>query len=214
MRMGFPPWLNLDGRPARCKLCSFPNRLRGRPSVLLEALTAQMKTQVCMYVAMAAIVIVTGAVPIASQTPTATRQASPQSAAKPVSMDLAVHNRHNKPVLDLKPEDISVTDNGKPAKLTDLRLVNGKPQDKPLITLLFDRPGMSDSNKKKDDFLFGASGSQARGTSRKLQQIATKFLRAYRGDCSRSRTRDLWKEVYGECRGAAPGASGQDRAGS
>jgi len=138
-----------------------------------------MKAQVCMYTAMAAIVVLIGAVPMVSQTPATTGQASPQSAAQPVSLDLAVRDRHNKPILDLKPVEISVSDNGKPATLTDLRLVNGKQQDKPLITLFFDRPGMPDSKKKTDDFLVGGSGSQARETSRKLKQVATRFLRAF-----------------------------------
>jgi VWFA-related protein len=151
-----------------------------------------MKAQVCMYAAMAAIVVMTGAVPIVSQMPAATGQASSQSAAEPVSLDLAVHDRHNKPVLDLKPEEISVTDNGKPAKLTDLRLVTGKQQDKPLITLLFDRPGMADSKKKKDDFLFGGSGSQAQANSRKLQQVATKFLRAFPSGGFQFAVVDVW----------------------
>jgi hypothetical protein len=107
-----------------------------------------MKAQVCMYAAMAAICAVTGAVPIVCQTPAATGQSSAQSAAEPVSLDVAVRDRHNKLVLDLKPEEISVTDNGKPAKLTDHRLVNGKQEDKPLITLFFDRPGIPDSKKR------------------------------------------------------------------
>ena len=137
-----------------------------------------MKAQVFMYAAMASIAAMPGAAPIVSQTPAATGQSSPQSAAEPVSLDVAVRDRHDRTVLDLRPEEISVTDNGKPAKLTDLHLVNGKQQDEPLITLFFDRPGIPDS-KKKDDFVFGGSGSQARGTSRKLQQIATKFVNAF-----------------------------------
>ena len=42
-----------------------------------------------------------------------------------VSLDLAVKDKHRKPVLDLKPEDIEVTDNGIPVTLKDFRLVQG-----------------------------------------------------------------------------------------
>ncbi|MGA2219955.1 MAG: hypothetical protein ABSG51_17845, partial [Terracidiphilus sp.] len=31
-----------------------------------------------------------------------------------VSLDLVVHDKHHKPVLDLKPEEVAVTDNGTP----------------------------------------------------------------------------------------------------
>jgi VWFA-related protein len=119
-----------------------------------------------------------GAAPLVSQTPAATGQASLQSAGQLVSLDLVVRDRHNKPVLDLKPEQVTVTDNGKPARLTDLRLVNGTQQNEPLISLLFDRPGMEDTQRKSEDSVFGTSASAARGTSRKLRQLASKFLNA------------------------------------
>src|ERR1700748_2501138 len=38
-----------------------------------------------------------------------------------VSLDLAVKDKHHKPVLDLKAEDIEVTDNGVPVTLKDFR---------------------------------------------------------------------------------------------
>jgi VWFA-related protein len=56
-----------------------------------------------------------------------------------VTLDLVVHNKKNKPVLDLKPEDITVTDNGSAVKLSDLRLVTGKSATEHQVTLLFDR---------------------------------------------------------------------------
>ena len=119
-----------------------------------------------------------GGAPLVSQTPAATGQASLQSAGQLVSLDLVVRDRHNKPILDLKPEQVTVTDNGKPARLTDLRLVNGTQQNEPLISLLFDRPGMEDTQRKSEDSVFGTSASAARETSRKLRQLASKFLNA------------------------------------
>jgi VWFA-related protein len=119
-----------------------------------------------------------GAAPLVSQTTAATGQASLPSAGQLVSLDLVVRDKHNKPILDLKPEQVTVTDNGKPATLTDLRLVNGTQQNEPLISLLFDRPGMEDTQRKSEDSVFGTSASAARETSRKLRQLASKFLNA------------------------------------
>jgi VWFA-related protein len=119
-----------------------------------------------------------GAAPLVSQTPAATGQATLQSAGQLVSLDLVVRDRHNKPVLDLKPEEVTVNDNGKPARLTDLRLVNATQQNEPLISLLFDRPGMEDTQKKSEDSVFGTSASAARETGRKMRQLASKFLNA------------------------------------
>lgn len=60
--------------------------------------------------------------------------------ANEVTLDGVVRDRKNKPVLDLKPEDIAVADSGSTVKLSDLRLVSGA--DHP-ITLLFDPPDTS-----------------------------------------------------------------------
>jgi hypothetical protein len=56
--------------------------------------------------------------------------------------------------------------------------VNGTQQNEPLVSLLFDRPGMEDPQRKSEDSVFGTSASAARETSRKLRQLASKFLNA------------------------------------
>ena len=57
-----------------------------------------------------------------------------------VSIDMVVHNKKNKPVLDLQPQELSVTDDGTAAKIADLRLVSGKSGAvEHRITLLFDQ---------------------------------------------------------------------------
>ncbi|HEX4424107.1 MAG TPA: VWA domain-containing protein [Terriglobales bacterium] len=56
-----------------------------------------------------------------------------------VSLDLVVRDKKNKPVLDLKPEDITLLDSGAPVKLTDLRLVTGASGSDHRVTLVFDR---------------------------------------------------------------------------
>jgi VWFA-related protein len=152
----------------------------------------EMKAKVGACTAIAAIYSTLAGAPIVSQTPVATGQTSVQSALDPVSLDLAVRDRHNRPVLDLKPEEITVTDNGTPAKLTEMRLVTGEQQNEPLITLLFDRPGTEDNKKRSDDALFGSSDSSARGASKKLRQMAARFLGAFPDKKFRFAVVDSW----------------------
>ncbi|MGP0020372.1 MAG: VWA domain-containing protein, partial [Candidatus Sulfotelmatobacter sp.] len=59
--------------------------------------------------------------------------------ADEVTLDLVVHDKRNKPVLDLKPQDIAVADSGAAVKLADLRLVTGASSAEHRITLVFDR---------------------------------------------------------------------------
>ena len=60
--------------------------------------------------------------------------------ANEVSLNLVVHDKKNKPVLDLKQDEIAISDNGTPVKLNSLHLVNGAQKNECLITLVFDRP--------------------------------------------------------------------------
>jgi VWFA-related protein len=59
--------------------------------------------------------------------------------ADEVSLDLVVHDKHHKPVLDLKPEDLTITDEGTPVKLNAFRLVRGDANSGHMVTLVFDR---------------------------------------------------------------------------
>lgn len=56
-----------------------------------------------------------------------------------VALSLVVRDKKNKPVLDLKPGDIAVTDSGSPVKISDLRLVTGTSNAEHLVTLVFDQ---------------------------------------------------------------------------
>jgi VWFA-related protein len=58
--------------------------------------------------------------------------------AQEVSLDLVVRDKKNRPVVDLKPDQIAVTDNGYPVTLTSLSLVSRASEREHLITLLFD----------------------------------------------------------------------------
>ncbi len=121
-----------------------------------------------------------------------TSEPTAQPAAERVSLDLSVSDRHNEPVIHLKRGNITVTDNGKPAKLTDLELVDGKGQEEPLITLFFDRPGMEDSARRNEDSLFATSSSAARESSKRLKQQANNLLKAFPDRGFRFAVVDVW----------------------
>jgi VWFA-related protein len=58
--------------------------------------------------------------------------------AEEVSVDLVVDDKNNKPILDLKPEELEITDDKSPVKLNSLLLMRGKQESDHLITLVFD----------------------------------------------------------------------------
>ena len=86
------------------------------------------------------------------QTAPAARTESPSivSNVDEVTVDLVVHDKKNKPVLDLKPEDLAVTDSGSAVKLSDLRLVTGQSGAQRLVTLVFDRLDPSSAKNARD----------------------------------------------------------------
>lgn len=59
--------------------------------------------------------------------------------AEEVSLDLVVHDKKNRPVSDLTPNEIAITDDGTPVTLTDLRFVNNDSGTGRLITMVFDQ---------------------------------------------------------------------------
>jgi VWFA-related protein len=80
--------------------------------------------------------------PLFAQGPGEKRVETPtiESNVDEVSIDMVVHNKKDKPVLDLKPQDLTVTDDGTAAKVADLRLISGKADAaEHRITLLFDQ---------------------------------------------------------------------------
>jgi VWFA-related protein len=56
-----------------------------------------------------------------------------------VNLDLTIRTKHNKPILDLEPSQIAVTDDGSPVQLSSLRLVDAASGAEHLVTLVFDR---------------------------------------------------------------------------
>ena len=94
-----------------------------------------------------ALIFLAGAAQILAQASSASPQSSSQSGSVPtistnadeVSLDLVVRTKSGKPVLDLKPSDLAVTDNGVPVNLSDLHLVKGVSESQHLIALVFDR---------------------------------------------------------------------------
>ncbi|WP_348265289.1 VWA domain-containing protein [Telmatobacter sp. DSM 110680] len=55
-----------------------------------------------------------------------------------VTLDLAVQDKKHHKVLDLKPEDIQITDNDIPVKMNTFQLVQGDAQTDQLVTMVFD----------------------------------------------------------------------------
>jgi VWFA-related protein len=153
-------------------------------------MTAQRKISLCPAIAAACLAIM--AAPLAAQAPTASTQVTAQSAPEPVSLDLSIRGRHNRPAVDLKPEQIMVADNGNPARLTGVQLVNGKSTDAPLITLLFDRPGMDIVKKGSEEMLFGTSPYAAREISRTLREAASRFLKGFPAGEFQFAVVDVW----------------------
>ncbi|MGA2217649.1 MAG: VWA domain-containing protein [Terracidiphilus sp.] len=77
-----------------------------------------------------------------AQSPAAGHEETPglSTTVNEVSLDLTIHDKRHKAVLDLKPEDLAVTDDGVPVKLTGFRLVSGEAAASRghMITLMFD----------------------------------------------------------------------------
>jgi len=67
-----------------------------------------------------------------------------------VVIDFVVRNKKKKPVLDLKPEDMVVTDDGAAVKLSTLRVVSNQSGADHLITLLFDPLDPSAATNARD----------------------------------------------------------------
>jgi VWFA-related protein len=68
---------------------------------------------------------------------------APPASASPSAVDamqlyLVVHDKRDKPVLDLKPEDLTITDSGSPVRLDNLRLVDQHRGARQLVSFVFD----------------------------------------------------------------------------
>jgi VWFA-related protein len=92
------------------------------------------------------------AFPAYSQQPPAKSPAVPTvlSNVDEVSLDVVVRTKKNKPVTDLTPQDLAITDNGTPVKITSLRLINGDSVSDHNIALVFDRLDSSAAGNARD----------------------------------------------------------------
>jgi len=89
-------------------------------------------------------------VPAASATPDSSATPTINTNVDEVSLDLTVRTKHNKPVLDLQPTQLALSDDGSPVQLSSLRLVASASGSEHLITLVFDRldPGPAKNARK------------------------------------------------------------------
>ena len=83
--------------------------------------------------------------------PPTTQSIDAPAGASDISLDLVVHDKRNRPVVDLKPAEIAVFDNGSPVTLSDLRLVTSTEKNDGLITLVFDRPIPAEETANQSD---------------------------------------------------------------
>lgn len=114
-----------------------PNTIRGR-----KAAMRQITISLCLFL------LTTIAY---SQTPAAKAPTQPtiETNVDEVSIDMVVRTKKNKPVLDLKPTDLSVTDEGAPGKISDLQIVSGDSASLHQVTLLFDQLDASAANNAR-----------------------------------------------------------------
>jgi VWFA-related protein len=88
------------------------------------------------------------ATPVPAAAPQKPVQATILSSVDEVNIDMVVRNKKNKPVLDLTPADITVTDGGAAVKVSDLRMVSGTGEH--LVTMVFDRLEPSAAKNARD----------------------------------------------------------------
>jgi VWFA-related protein len=106
----------------------------------------------------------------------ATRQPMSQTESGPesvndVSLDLVVHDKKNRQVLDLRAGEVAVTDDNSPVALGSLRLITGKQEYEPLITLVFD-PANSNTGLRREK-----NSSRDEVMAKKTRDLAAKILR-------------------------------------
>ena len=75
-----------------------------------------------------------------------------------VSLDIVVHDKGKRLILDLKPEELAITDNNTPVKLTGLRLVRGDSTRRHIVTMVFDP-------------FVGATAKNARNAAEKILKV-------------------------------------------
>jgi len=96
---------------------------------------------ICRYVILALIssapLLLGQAIP-ASHPPSENESQGMRQIVDEVTLDLAVQDKKHHKVLDLKPDDILVTDNDVPVKMSTFQLVQGDAQTDQLITMVFD----------------------------------------------------------------------------
>jgi VWFA-related protein len=85
----------------------------------------------------------------------AQQEQAPPAPASPSAVDarqlyLVVHDKRDKAVLDLKPDDLTIIDDGSPVRLDNLRLINQDKEAKQAVSFVFDPfPAEKDGHPQK-----------------------------------------------------------------
>ena len=95
------------------------------------------------------------------------QQSDPSVNIDQVTFDLVVHDKRDRQVLDLKPAEIAVADDGSPVTLNSLRLVTGQVDSERLVTMIFDLPGSAVRSRRGMD----PSAKTARDTAARILKM-------------------------------------------
>jgi len=131
-----------------------------------KKMTRQLQEVVVLYAFFATSFVASQANCQETQQPAA-KQPDPSLNAGQVAIDLVVHDKRDRPVLDLKPGEIAIADDGTPVTLNSLRLVTGKEESERLITLIFDLPGSAVRSQRGMD----PSAKTARDVAAKILKM-------------------------------------------
>ena len=73
------------------------------------------------------------------------------SSVDAMQLYLVAHDRRDRPIIDLKPGDLTITDDGTPVRLDNLRLVDQRQEPKQLVSFVFDPfPAEKDERPQKN----------------------------------------------------------------
>jgi VWFA-related protein len=141
-----PPNRFTDTSEGRLLMYRFvPRRIRSlKISISVAAILAVALFVPCSYGQAAS----AAATPAPAPAPQSTVPATILSSVDEVNIDMVVRNKKNKPVLDLTPGDIAVTDGGTAVKVSDLRIVSGTGDH--MVTMVFDRLEPSAAKNARD----------------------------------------------------------------
>ncbi|MFC5862748.1 VWA domain-containing protein [Acidicapsa dinghuensis] len=110
----------------------------------------RLTLSVLLAVALSASLFLASAVQGSAASAPAPASPSSSGSADAVQLSLIAHDKRGEPVLDLKPDELTITEDGVPVKLDNLRLVDQHKDAKQLVSFVFDPfPPEKDAHSQK-----------------------------------------------------------------